>query len=115
MKTVFEHVDHLKTKPHHVRKKVAFGIAGGVTGLVTVLWLGVSLSTNAFAIQGSSFAESTAQGPKVQTVTENPGQNLAGAAAAVQKDTSGPARIEIVNIAATSTPAVHAEQTTISF
>ncbi|MFA7302180.1 MAG: hypothetical protein WC030_00310 [Candidatus Paceibacterota bacterium] len=115
MKKIADHVEHLKTKPHHVRRKVALGVAGGVTSLVAVLWLGVSLSTNAFAIQGSTFAESTAQGPAITTVTEGPEQNLAGAAAARQRDASGPARIEIVNIATTSAPVAPREQTTIPF
>ncbi|PIR83337.1 hypothetical protein COU19_01230 [Candidatus Kaiserbacteria bacterium CG10_big_fil_rev_8_21_14_0_10_56_12] len=115
MKTLGEHVTHLKTKPHHVRKRVAVGVASVVTGLVAIAWLAVSISTNAFAIQGSTFAESTSQGAVVQTVTERPNANLAGAAATVP-DTDGPSRIEIVNVATTSSAtSSHAEPTIIPF
>jgi hypothetical protein len=114
MRTVFEHIDHIKTKPHHIRKKVAFGAAGAVTGLVAFVWLGTSLATGAFAIQGSNFADSTGQDTPVETITEDPNDNLAGAAAALPHDNSGPARIEIVNVATTSA-SKEPERTTIPF
>ena len=27
MKNIFEHIEHAKRKPHHVRKQIAFGAA----------------------------------------------------------------------------------------
>ena len=117
MKTVFEHIDHVKGKPHHIRKKVAFSAAGVVTGLVAVVWLGSSLATNAFAIQGSTFSQSVGQSDGLKVDNKTNSQNLAGvAAAALFGDTPEPAHIEIVNVAPTSTAQSHAsEETTIPF
>lgn len=114
MKNLFEHIEHVKTKPHHIRKQVAFTMAGGVTGIIALVWLSVSLSANAFAIQGSNFADATQQDELlVASSTDASTTGLAGAAAALP-DTSGPARIEIVNVA-TSAPATHASATVIPF
>ncbi|HEX8591372.1 MAG TPA: hypothetical protein VF696_01300 [Candidatus Paceibacterota bacterium] len=32
------HLNTLKEKPHHVRERFAFGLAGGVTALVAIIW-----------------------------------------------------------------------------
>jgi len=115
MRTLSDHIENIKSKPHHVRKKITFTLAGTGAGLVGLVWLGTSLASGAFAIKGATFAESTGQGATVETVTKDPNANLAGAAAAVKSDTTGPARIQIVNVVATSTVKEKPEQTTISF
>src|SRR5487761_2651737 len=114
MKNIFEHIEHLKGKPHHIRKRVAFGAAAGVTALIALVWLGGSVSSGAFAIQGSNFAESTGQQPAVTTDTSAGGTSgLAGAGAALPDASANvPAHIEIVDVA-TATPAKPAEQTII--
>lgn len=115
MKTVFEHVEHIKGKPHHVRKQVSFSIAAAGTALVSLIWLATSLSTGAFAIKGSSFAESVGQASVIATGdTEGTNQNIAGAAAAFPDTTAGPPRIQIVNTA-TSSPIKKVEQTVLPF
>ncbi len=103
MKTILEHIEHVKGKPHHIRKKVAFGAASFGTAFIALVWFAGELSTGAFAIHGTSFAESTGQEPTIVAGTSEQGQSLAGAAAALPQDgqssgnNSGPARIEIVN------------------
>ncbi|MDE1944459.1 MAG: hypothetical protein KGH97_03145 [Patescibacteria group bacterium] len=116
MKTVFDHIDHIKGKPHHIRKKIALTTAATCAAGIGLVWLVGSLSLGAFAIQGSNFAESTGQGALVVDNTNIP--NLAGAAAALppsEQSASAPAHIEIID-AASSTPAKNtADQTIIPF
>ena len=114
MKTIFEHIEHVKEKPHHIRKSIAFTAAAGITGLVALVWLVGSLGTGAFAIRGATFAESTGQeSPATAGVGDN-FQNVAGAAA-VLEDGSTPAYIEIIDSASSTLKAKQAEQTTIPF
>ena len=113
MKTIFEHIEHIKTKPHHIRKQMAFSIAGGVTALVALVWLVGSLSLGVFALSGSSFADSAGEGSAI--VTSGPGtSNVAGAAAAVP-EVNAPARIEIVDSPASTVNQKKAEPTIIPF
>jgi len=115
MKTVFEHIEYVKGKPHHIRKRVAFATAGGASTLIAFVWLAGSLSTGAFAIKGSSFADRTEQSSVVTAARAGGNASLAGAAAALPSAAaSAPARIEIVNAATTSSKR-QAEQTTIPF
>lgn len=111
MKTLFEHIEHIKTKPHHVRKRFVFGLAGGISGLVGLIWLGTSLAMGSFAIQGSNFAEST--GAAAVEQVPNDASQLAGAAAAGEM--GGPARIQIVTVSTSSPAGAPTEETVIPF
>lgn len=102
MKRIIHHVNRVKEQPHHIRKQVAFTVAGSVTGLVALVWLSASLATNSFAIQGTQFADAVGEQP-VETVGPN-GSQLAGAAAALESEDSTP-RIQIVNVTPAATPA----------
>lgn len=113
MKTVFEHIEYVKGKPHHVRKGIAFSAATGCTALVAFVWLAGSLWSGAFALKSSSFADSARQSP--ETVVYDSGKSgLAGVAAALPAAENAPAHIEIVD-AASSTSEKKAEQTIIPF
>lgn len=98
MKKVIAHIEHIKGKPHHIRKRVALGVATGVSGLVAFVWLAGNLSAGSFAIAGSSFDASTGQQAAIVVTTNEAGdvQGLAGAAAALE-DKKAPAHIEIVD------------------
>ena len=114
MKTIFDHIDYVKGKPHHIRKRVAFTAAGSVAVVVALVWLVGSVSFGSFAIQDRSFADATSQGNIQTTGVANDSQNLAGVAGAFE-GTSVPAHIEIVDTSAGTRPAKKAEQTTIPF
>ena len=121
MKTVFDHIEHIKGKPHHIRKRVAFTAAAGVTALIALVWLVGSVTSGAFAIQGSTFADSTQQQPVVTTTATGADtgtgdtSGLAGAAAALPSvSTNAPASIEIVDVAS-ATPPAQTQQTIIPF
>ena len=115
MKTVFEHIEHIKGKPHHIRKSIAFGTAAGGTALIAFVWLVASVSTGRFALKPTSFADIANQQESVEVVgPESSSENLAGVAAALgSKDTTP--RIQIVDTASSTRPVKKPEQTTIPF
>ena len=102
MKTIFEHIEHMKGKPHHVRKRVAFVTAACGTAVIALVWLVGSLGTGAFAIRGATFAESTGAEP-------------AAATAAAVESADVPAHIEIIDASSPAFKAKQTEQTTIPF
>jgi hypothetical protein len=107
MKTIFEHIEYVKGKPHHIRKQITLVTAGGITAIIALVWFFGTLSSGAFALQGSTFAESTGAEPAVTTDVNNTSNSgIAGAAAALDTDTSAPAHIEIIN----SSPATSSEK-----
>lgn len=114
MKTIFDHIEHVKGKPHHVRRQVAFATAGGGAALVALVWLVGNLALGTFAIKSTSFAEAT-EGVSVVAANDSAaGGNFAGVAS-VFPDVSAPARIEIVDTASSSGASGRAERTTIPF
>lgn len=113
MKTLFEHIDYVKSKPHHVREKVVFATAGGITAVIALTWLVGSLSLGLFAIKGSNFAEATQPQDTVMVVSDTGSPALAGAAAAL--DAKAPAHIEIVDTTPKASTTKKAEPTVIPF
>ena len=118
MKNIFEHIEQVKGKPHHIRKRVAFTVAAAGTAIVALVWLVGSLSLGAFAIQGNSFAESTGQESVIATDSNNDSfpanGGIAGAAAALPS-ANAPARIEIINAASSNSGQKKTERTIIPF
>ena len=115
MKTLFQHIEHIQGKPHHVRKRIALASAVAGSALVALVWLVGGSVTGAFAIQGSDFAMTTGQTETVATTSASGiPQNLAGAAAAVQ-DAKAPAHIEIVDTAPASPTKKQSDQTILPF
>ena len=96
MKNIFDHIERIKEKPHHVRKRIAFGTATALSAFIALVWFTGSIATGAFAIQNPPIAADAAQADAVATTSASGDQGLAGAAAAVQ-DTNAPAHIEIVD------------------
>ncbi len=114
MQNIFDYIEHIKSKPHHIRKRIAFSTASIGTGLVALVWLASTLGSGTFALQETSFANSVRQESTFATGGGNGNQAIAGAAAALS-DTSGPARIEIIDAASSTHKATQPEQTTIPF
>ena len=88
MKTIFEHIERVKSQPHHIRKQIAFASAAAGTIIIALVWLAGSLATGAFAINGNSFV---ANAEKSAATSDN----LAGvgAASAIPDTASVPAHI----------------------
>ena len=116
MKTLIEHIEHARKKPHHIRKRIVFASAAGVSTLIALVWLVGGLYFGEFAIQGSTFADSTGQGSIMTTndTSDSADSGIAGAAAAVS-NTNAPAQIEIINAATSTSGKSATEQTTIPF
>ncbi|MHB8660727.1 MAG: hypothetical protein ACYC75_02195 [Minisyncoccota bacterium] len=115
MKTIFDHIEQIKGKPHHVRKQIAFTAAASGAGLIGLVWLIGNISLGAFALHESTFAESTGQASVVATGAGDGSSNLAGAAAALPADTNAPAHIEIIDTASSTAGQAKTEQTVIPF
>lgn len=94
MKSLSHHIRTVKGKPHHIRKRVAFGAAFVVAGVIGAIWAGASLATGAFAIKGSSFADATSQKPVVATTPTAASLAASPAEAGTNQE---PAHIEIVD------------------
>ncbi len=114
MKTVFEHIEHVRGKPHHIRKQIAFSVAGAVTGLIALVWLAGSVGAGVFALKDTSFAQSTG-GEEVRAVSGDPAGQLAGVTSAVLPSLSEPSRIQIIDATSSAMLEKETEQTTIPF
>jgi hypothetical protein len=112
MKPISHHINKVKAQPHHIRKQVAFATAFIVAAVIGAIWAGASLITGAFAIQGSTFAESTGAEPTVATVPGN--SSLAASPAEAGQQSQAPG-IEIVNGNQTPAAAPAATPTVIPF
>ncbi|MDO8566896.1 MAG: hypothetical protein Q7R58_01950 [bacterium] len=116
MKNIFEQIEHVKGKPHHVRKQVAFGAAAVCTTAIALVWLAGSISTGVFALKDTSFAQSTGEEARAPVSGDSTNNQLAGVgAASALERTNAPARIEIVDSASSAPSKKKAEQTVIPF
>ena len=117
MKTMFEHIEQVKGKPHHIRHQIAFGIAGACTAVIALVWLAGSVGTGVFALKDTSFAQSTGKdAPSI--VSGNAAHEQfagVGAASTVFQKTSVPAHIEIIDSVSSAASLKKVEQTIIPF
>lgn len=115
MKTVSQHIEHIKSKPHHIRKRVAFGAAAIGTAVIALAWLSVSIGTGAFALKDTSFAQN-AENRADSAISKGSDEQFAGVgAASVLKEAGEPARIEIIDASPSKPSGNKAEQTLIPF
>lgn len=112
MKSLFDHIDTIKQKPHHIRKHIAMSSATALTALIALVWLGGSLHSGAFALKNSNVGASTGI---VTSGAESQAAPVAGAAAAFPKSDTTPAHIEIVNTGAATSSLPAREPTVIPF
>lgn len=112
MKTIFDHIDHIRKQPHHIRRGVAFSSAAVGTGIIALVWFVSSWTTGAFALRDSSFDAPT---PVITTDTNAGTSGLAGAAAALPDENIVPAHIEIIDAPSASSAKKQAEQTILPF
>ena len=113
---VKDYVEHLKSKPVHVRQRVAVATSGAITGLIALAWV-VSLS--------ASGSLALSPGPSVSaniaSATRDSGEefsNLLGAAGAFRSGLEGGSTITVVDTKASSTldrPGEKDERTVIPF
>ena len=114
MKTIFDHIERVQGKPHHIRKQIAFGAAAALTAVIALVWLVSSLGTGAFALKDTSFAQSTGEEGAFTSTGDNKEQ-LAGVGASARSGRGAPAYIEIIDTASSTSGQKKTEQTTIPF
>lgn len=117
MKSFFQHIESIRAKPQHVRRRVALGISGGLTGVIALVWFVGSVEAGAFTIPASAFgaAPESASVTVVQPNLNPATTGMAGAAAALPSESAQEgAHIEIVSAPAATTSDTK-EQTVIPF
>lgn len=110
MKKIFDHIEHIKSQPHHVRKSIAFGTAMICTVFVALVWLVGNLRAGTFALQVNSPNAGENEG-----VTVIGNQNVAGVGAAEAFSDESAPRIEIIDAVPKIRKEKQVEQTTIPF
>ena len=100
------HLENLKQKPHHVRERIAFGVSGGVTGLVVLGWLVAMSTSGSFSLATKSVATAVKPPAEVsQSLTQGSSNfsNLMGAAAASLGVPNEEASVKVVDTKSSST------------
>jgi hypothetical protein len=124
---MIDFIERLRSKPEHIRHRVAYGAAAGVTAVVTATWLfALTLSGNLQlavpTFSGSSDA-SLAQGPTAPDLSGAVSQTQSGfaqllGAAGLATATTAPASLRVEDVKPTTTPATQTNslgQTVIPF
>lgn len=89
-------IEHLRAKPEHVRKQIAFATSAGVTGVVAFMWV------IAFVSSGALMRSSEPETPAVTSaLKEQKGASLLGAIGALTTKEDG--SIVVVGTSASST------------
>ena len=102
MAAIFEHLERLRAKPHHVRRQIALGTSVAVTALVAVGWLGALASSPKFALNPETAGDGVDMQSAV-TETRSNFSELVGAAGAAFGATSSPAQVIVVDTKTRST------------
>lgn len=90
-------IERLRAKPEHVRKSIALGTAGSVTGLVALVWAVSFSSSGTFAFTPDPVGERTVS----SAFAEASGPSLLGAVGALISKEEG--EVEVVGTRASST------------
>lgn len=88
------HIDTLRSKPEHVRERIAFMTSAGITGVVAAVWLVTLVATGTFTLTPADSGTLASAGSSVTQATQQTQSNfsqLVGAAnAALGATTSAP-------------------------
>ena len=101
MAAVSEHLERLRAKPHHERRRIALGSSLAITALVAVGWVGGLASSPSLALKDREDGDLGMQG--ALTDTRGSFSELVGAAGAAFGATSTPAQVTVVDTKARST------------
>jgi hypothetical protein len=120
------HIENLRAKPEHIRERIAFGTAAGITGLVALVWVTTLAATGTFSLApaGGTLASGDQNGsPSADQSANTPAptnfSQLVGAAGAALGATSSDPEIHIVDngtkssIPDTSAPAANNSDATV--
>lgn len=94
---LIHHIEKLRAKPHHVRERIAFGTAAGVTGVVSIIWVVTLAATGTFSLapaNGTLASNDAADAGAQQAIAQTQSgfsQLVGSAGAALGATTSAPA------------------------
>lgn len=115
-------IHHLRSKPEHIRERIAYGTAGSLAIVLSIVWVSTSLTTTGILAPthpGASFAQGTALRPVVADAVQKKSSLLGSAVSAFTSASPRKAYLEIVNVRESSTLTAHSatstERTTIPF
>ena len=122
---VHEVVHHLRSKPQHIRQRIALGSAVGITLVVALGWLGAMTMNGSFSLAVASTptvavttADSATSPEPSSTNQTSPFSQLMGAAGAAIGATTSAPTISVVDTKTSSTldqPTVPEDVTVIHF
>ncbi|KND50784.1 MAG: hypothetical protein AB202_00020 [Parcubacteria bacterium C7867-007] len=98
-----QHIETIRSKPEHVRERIAIGASAGVTGAVAMIWIVTLAATGTFTLTPENegvLANAVVEDVKIQGET-NFSQLVGGVGAALGATTSAPA-LRIVDDGSTS-------------
>ncbi len=114
-------IQKIRSKPPHIRERIAYTTAAGISGLLAIVWIITSVQTGILGPKESPTAFFEAGQHSAIAAVVNPKSEsggLLGEAAAMitNKKSSAPAYLKIITISHTSTvPATTTQQTVIPF
>lgn len=98
-----DYIEHLRSKPEHIRRRIALGTSFGFTALVAVLWFTSLAASGTFTLASNTVPENKDL-PPVLPDTSKSVSELLGAVGAYQSAAKNPeAPITIVDGSASST------------
>lgn len=100
-----KYVHHMRSKPEHIRKRVAIGAAAGLTALIAIVWVVTLAGNGTFALSQDPSVIDKANVAQPQLATggvKSSVEQLLGAVGAAGATTSAPA-LTIVDTQSTST------------
>jgi hypothetical protein len=111
MEHVRDYVEHLRSKPEHIRRRIALGSSLAIVAVIAVGWM-IALGSSGTLALSAPTADDEANAALAASAKESANQftNLLGAASAYQSST-GPGQVVIVNGASSSTLEKPAEDT----
>lgn len=103
MATLSEHLERVRMKPHHDRRRIAFAASFLITGTVALGWMGALASSNTLALSPSGDSAEVADMRQGLDSTKTNFSQLLGAVGAAVGATTSPASVVVVDGASYST------------
>src|SRR5581483_5311529 len=96
---IVHHIERIRSKPHHVRERIAFGIAAAITAFVSVIWFGTLAATGQLSLAPTTSSDDGANAAAQQAITQSQSNfsQLLGASGAAVGATSTPTGLHIVD------------------
>lgn len=98
---LIHHIENLRAKPHHVRERIAFGTAAGITAVVAMVWVTTLAATGTFSLASNVPTDDGATQTAIAQTQSGFSQLVGSAGAALGAPTTSPS-LRIVDDGTTS-------------